>query len=50
MANTGLIGWWRLDGRTEAGNTLATDLSGNNLHGQLGNAAGRVEFAYLDSR
>jgi hypothetical protein len=35
MANTGLIGWWRLDGITETGNT-ARDSSGNNLHGQLG--------------
>ena len=35
MANTGLIGWWRLDGRTEAA-IHQRDLSGNNLHGQLG--------------
>jgi Concanavalin A-like lectin/glucanases superfamily len=35
MANTGLIGWWLLDGRTTTGNT-APDSSGNNLHGHLG--------------
>lgn len=35
MANTGLIGWWPLDGRSTTGDT-APDLSGNNLHGHLG--------------
>src|ERR687888_1577418 len=35
MANTGLIGWWPLDGMRPTGN-IARDLSGNNLHGHLG--------------
>lgn len=43
MANTGLRGWWRLDGRTETGNT-ARDSSGNNLHGQLGALPGASEL------